>query len=65
MRANSDRRWRHPWQVARYYHNGAIRVVCSHRTQRRAEWCLALQHTFSRTADGYDLDTRPNPRRTP
>jgi hypothetical protein len=39
----TERRWKHPWQVVRLFHNGALIVMCSHRWELTAGWCSDLR----------------------
>lgn len=59
-----DRRWRHPWQVVRYFPNHAHIVRRSHRYEVGADWCQGfrnlLQASFCRTDKSYH-DIRRTP----
>ena len=59
-----DRRWRRPWQVVRFFPNGAVIVRCSHQRAVTAGWCstwrAVLRPWWSRRPGAYH-DVRRNP----
>jgi hypothetical protein len=59
-----DRRWKHPWQVVRFFPNGAAIVCCSHRWEVTAGWCADWRDFLDllvRPRSGAYYDERRNP----
>ncbi|GAA0495102.1 hypothetical protein Ade02nite_19200 [Paractinoplanes deccanensis] len=57
----SDRRYRHGWQVVRQYANEALIVCCSHRWQRTAQVCAGWRE-FTTGRAGDVISVRSTPR---
>jgi hypothetical protein len=61
-RAKTAKSWRYPWQVVRLS-DGAVSVMCSHRSKFKADLCAFLRRHLDWVPEGATFEARRTPER--